>query len=130
MIASSYYDKALSNFKAAKIIFRMAVNDEEQLNLVAYHLQQSLELAIKHILACNGAPIQKTHDIDQLINYAKHSNIDLYLTPYLLEKSDVISTWEEKTRYVLGFIIEAKRLNQTINEMDNYFLILSKKLTY
>ena len=130
MIANSYYEKALSNFKAAKIIFKIACNDEEQLNLVAYHLQQSLELAIKHILMCNGVPNQKTHDIDQLIAYANNAKIELFLTPYLKDKSDMITSWETKTRYILGFMIEINKLNQTIEEMDKYFDILSKKLTY
>lgn len=129
MIATNYYEKALSNFKAAKIIFKIAIEDEEQLNFVAYHLQQSLELAIKHILALHGAPIQKTHDIDQLITFANSQNIDLYLTKYLLDKSESISTWESKTRYILGFYIDVKRLDETIKEMEKYFGILSKKLS-
>ena len=130
MIAINYYEKALSNFKAAKIIFKVAAIDEEQLNFVAYHLQQSLELAIKHILAINGSPVQQTHDIDQLINYAKSNKIDLYLTDYLRDRSDVVSTWESKTRYVLGFSVEVSKLEKTIEEFDKYFLILSKKLNY
>lgn len=130
MIANTYYDKALSNFKSAKLIFVIAKDDEEQLNQIGYHLQQALELAIKHILAVNGEPIQKTHDIDQLITYAKERKIELYLTEYLKEKADVITLWETKTRYVMGFSIEVERIKKTIEELDKYFLILSKKLTY
>ena len=130
MIASTYYDKALSNFKSAKLIFTVATDDEEQLNQAGYHLQQALELAIKHILAINGKPIQKTHDIDQLISYAKDQKIELYLTEYLKEKADIITLWETNTRYVMGFSIEVERIRKTIEELDKYFLILSKELTY
>lgn len=130
MNASTYYDKALSKFKSAKILFSFASGDEEQLNTIGFLLQQSLELAIKHILAINGVPLQKTHDLDQLIMIAKQNNIDLYLTPYLIEKSDVITLWETKTRYVMGFQIEIHRIENTIEEMGKYFTILSKKLPY
>lgn len=130
MIANSYYEKALANFRTAKILFAAASGDEEQLNAIGYHLQQSLELAIKHILATNGAPVQKTHDIDQLIAFANSNNIELYLTPYLKDKSDIITLWETKTRYVMGFFVEVSRIQNTIEEMDKYFGVLSTKLKY
>ena len=90
MLANTYYEKALSNFKTAKIVFNFASDDEEQLNIVGYHLQQAIELAIKHILALNGVPFQKTHDIDQLINIADLNNIELYLPDYIKEKADTV----------------------------------------
>lgn len=130
MSVNTYYDKALSKFKSAKLLFSFAAGDEEQLNTIGFLLQQSLELAIKHIFAINGLPLQKTHDLDQLITIAKQNNVDLYLTPYLIEKSDVITLWETKTRYVMGFQIEIHRIENTINELDKYFEILSEKLPY
>ena len=130
MNVSTYYEKALSKFKSAKILFSFASGDEEQLNTIGFLLQQSIELAIKHIFAINGLPLQKTHDLDQLINFAKENNVDLFLTPYLLEKSDVITLWETKTRYVMGFQIEVSRIENTIIEMDKYFSVLAKKLPY
>ena len=60
----------------------------------------------------------------------KKIRIDLYLTPYLLERSDIISSWETKTRYNFGFVIEINKINKMIDELDKYFLILSKKLSF
>lgn len=125
MLASTYYEKALSNFKTAKILFRTASNDEEQLNITGYHIQQSIELAIKHILSLHGKPFQKTHDLDQLINYAESNNIDLYLPEYLKDKADVISLWETKTRYIIGFKVELHRIEKALLELENYFEVLS-----
>mgnify|MGYP003312136694 CR=1 FL=1 len=130
MVASSYYEKALANFKTAKIIVSLAPNDEEQLNQAAYHLQQALELAIKHIFCIKGLPLQKTHDIDQLIVYARDSGVDLYLPDYFIQKAEMISNWESKTRYVLGFKLELEKIRTTIDELQSYFEILSKKLKY
>lgn len=125
MLASTYYDKALSNFKAAKLLFVCAPNDEEQLNIIGYHLQQTIELIIKHIFSLNGIPFQKTHDIDQLISLAESNNIELYLPEYIREKADVISLWETKTRYTMGFKVELNRISKTIDEIEKYFEILS-----
>lgn len=128
MSADNYYLRALANFKTARILFKCSSDDEQQLTIAGYHLQQALELAIKYILLINGVPIQKNHDIDQLIQIAKEKEIDLYLTEYLKEKSDVITLWETKSRYVLGFKLEAKRIEETISELEKYFDILSKKI--
>lgn len=125
MIAKTYYEKALSNYKTAKLIYYYAKNDEEQLNIVGYHMQQALELGIKHTLAMKGVPLQKTHDIDQLIAYAKANNIDLKLPDYIIEKADVITLWETKTRYILGFQIEISRIEKMLNALDEYFTSLS-----
>lgn len=130
MIANSYYEKALVNFKTAKIVFMIASSDEEQLNIAGYHLQQAVELAIKHILMGNGVPLQKTHDIDQLIRVAENYKVDLYLTEYIKEKAEVFSLWESKTRYALGYALEAKKIETAIEEIGKYFEILSKKLTF
>lgn len=124
MIADTYLKKALSNFKSAKIIFTYAKGDEEQLNMIAYHLQQTIELAIKHILCLNGIPFQKTHDLDQLITTAKQNKVELYLPEYIKEKADIISLWESKTRYVMGFYVDLERISKTIVEVENYLIKL------
>lgn len=77
MIAENYYQKALANFQNAKLTMKILSSDEEQVNLSAYHLQQALELVIKHLFLINGEQIIKTHGIDQLILDAKTKNISL-----------------------------------------------------
>jgi len=130
MIAETLYDKALANLKTAKIVFHTAPNDEEQLNIVGYHIQQSIELAIKYVFAVNGVGNLKTHDLDQLIIHAKNNHIDLYLPAYLIEHSEMISNWEIKTRYVLGYQLEATKINQALEATEEYFSILCKTLEY
>lgn len=125
MLANTYYEKALSNLKTAKIIYKMAANDDEQLNIIGYHIQQSIEFAIKHILALHGIAFQKTHDLDQLIVLSKNNGVELFLPEYLKEKADVISLWETKTRYVIGFRVEQSRIEKALIELEKYFGTLS-----
>lgn len=130
MLAKTYYEKAISNFIAAKTLVNILPNDEEQINIAAYHLQQSLELAIKHLFLINGEQIIKTHDIDQLIIDAKKKKIDLMLPDYIIEHAEIISNWESKTRYVMGYQLELNKVLRTIDELDSYFVKLAKTLTY
>jgi len=129
MTAETYYDKALANFKIAKLVIRVCRDDVEQLNIAGYHIQQAIELAIKHIFAINGAVIIKTHDIDQLIRQAEENNIDLMLPEYIVDQSEAISNWESKTRYILGYALEIKKIEKALEALDEYFLTLSKKLS-
>ena len=48
--ARTLYDKALSNYNSARILREFMGDDDEQLNIIAYHLQQALELSIKYTL--------------------------------------------------------------------------------
>jgi len=130
MIANTYYEKALANFKIAKIVYSVASNDEEQLNIAGYHIQQALELAIKHIFVINGMVIMKTHDIDQLIRQANENNIDLMLPEYIIEQSEAISNWESKTRYILGYALEIHKIDKALQALDEYFTTLASVLSY
>lgn len=129
MSADTYYEKALANLKLAKIITYKYPEDEELITIAGYHIQQALELAIKHVLSLNGVPNQKTHDIDQLIVYAESNEIELYLPNELRERADIISQWETKTRYVMGFALEYNRVAKTIENLEKYFSILTKELS-
>lgn len=130
MTASTYFEKAIANYKSAVIVFKIAFDDEEQLNIVGYHLQQALELAIKHILFTSGVSLPKTHDIDQLIVCAKDNDVDLFLSDELILKAPLISNWEVKTRYILGFKLEVQIVQGVLHEIEQYFEILYKKLKY
>ena len=76
-------------------------------------------------LALHGIAFQKTHDLDQLIVLAKNNGVELFLPEYLKEKADVISLWETKTRYVIGFRVEQSRIEKALIELEKYFGTLS-----
>lgn len=130
MIAETYYDKALSNYKSAKILYKVAKDDEEQLNIIGYHLKQALELAIKQLIYLGGVSIIKTHDIDQLILLAKQNNIELYLPEYLIDQIETLSNWEMKTRYTLGFVLDINKVEKIMNSIEEYFLVIKDKIVY
>lgn len=115
-------DKALTNFDCAKIIRKSIFNeDEEMINLVGYHLQQSIELSIKHTLEMNGVEYPSTHRIEDLIRIAKINNVNLHINDYIKEHDALLSSWEANTRYIVGYLIELEKIDRAIIELESYF---------
>ena len=120
--ARTLFDKALSNFNTARILRDHMGNDEEQLNMIAYHLQQALELSMKYTLEMNGLEYPKTHDLETLIRLAEQVDVDLRLTEYIEDHCEMFSQWEAKSRYILGYLVEVKKIDRALRELDRYFL--------
>ena len=114
-------DKAVQNLNCATIIFNSnLVQDEVYLNYVGYHLQQAVELSIKYTLENNGVEYNKTHDIEQLIQFANYNGVDLLLTEYIYEKAEMFSIWEAKTRYIKNYRLEKNKVATALNEVKQY----------
>lgn len=119
------FDKAVTNFNSALILRKFAETDESQLNIIAYHLQQSVEFAAKYILETNGVIYPKTHDIDQLVQLAEENNVNLQMQNNLIDKAEMLTLWEQKSRYVLGYKIDLKKIDAIIPKIDTYLKTLS-----
>ena len=118
--ARTLYDKAVANFKSAVLIFDNREGDEEQLNACAYHLQQSVEFALKYLLEQNGIEYPKTHDIETLIRIGTRRNAYLYLTAYIEDHAEMFSQWEAKSRYIIGYLVEERKIAKAIPEIGSY----------
>ena len=118
-------DKAVQNLNCAKILYNSELlEDEAYLNYVGYHLQQAVELSIKYILEMNGIEYSKTHDIEQLIQLASESNVDLYISDYIYDKAEMFSSWEAKTRYIMNYKLEKRKVSNAIIEVEKYIKVL------
>lgn len=125
------FDKAKQNLKVAESIYStIAINDEAYLNYVGYHIQQALELSIKYMLEMNGVNYPKTHDIDQLIRLANLNNVDLYLNEYIDDHSEMFSLWEARTRYILNYRLEKRKIERSLMETKSYLDVIDKILDY
>ncbi len=124
--ARTLYGKAAANFRSAKLLLDHANGDEEQLNLAGYHLQQALELTLKYLLEQDGVEYPKTHDIDQLIRIGNERGVDLRLSEYLTDHAEMFSMWEARSRYVLDYAIEARKLERALSEVDDYLAAIAE----
>lgn len=123
------FDKAKQNLKVAESIYStIAINDEAYLNYVGYHIQQALELSIKYMLEMNGVNYPKTHDIDQLIRLANINNVELYLNEYIDDHSEMFSLWEARTRYILNYRLEKRKIERSLMETKSYLDVIDKMM--
>ena len=111
-------DKAKSNLFQAKILFRYRTEDESIINGVAYHLQQTVELALKHHLEMMGVEYSKTHDIEVLLH-----QLDDSFFPELYPWAGTITLMEAKTRYI-------KNYRASLRTVENVFPLSEKLIQY
>ncbi|MCI8366752.1 MAG: HEPN domain-containing protein [Eggerthellaceae bacterium] len=123
--ASTLYGKAASNYRAAKTLLDYASGDEEQLNMAGFHLQQAVEFAMKYLLEQDGVEYPRTHDIDQLIRIANEGKVDLLLTEYIEDHAEMFSQWEAKSRYILDYSIEQKKIERALKAVDEYLTAIA-----
>lgn len=85
-------------------LYRYKTDDAILLNIVGYHLQQAVELALKHCLEMEGKDYPKTHDINDLL--AHFSAAADWETLELLAPK--ITELETRTRYDKDFSANVK----------------------
>ncbi len=124
----TFLDRALGNYKVAELTLQTMSNDDVCLDICAYHLQQTIELVLKYILELNGIEYPKTHKIEQLIQIAADNDVDLFLTEYIDDHSEMLSSWEAESRYKSSFSVELRKLNKAIKEIGVYLDIVQKNL--
>lgn len=98
------YDIAKTNYDSAVHLYRHKTDDAILLNIVGYHLQQAVELALKHCLEMEGKTYPKTHDINDLLAHfsaAAHWETLELLAPKITEL-------EARTRYDKDFSANVK----------------------
>ena len=110
-------DKAKQNVNVAKMIFNSSKGDEIYLNYIGYHLQQAVELAVKHGMECFGIEYPRTHDIEQLILKCKDEGIDIGVTDYVDDHSEMFTQWEAKTRYIKNYRLESRKIEKALEEV-------------
>lgn len=126
-MSQTLLDKATHNYNIAVVIAQTMDGDEAYLNYVGYHLQQSVELALKFQLEECGVQYPKTHDIDQLIRISRENELNLYIPEYIEEHAEMLSLWESRTRYVLDYQLEANKVSNTMNSVGEYIAWLQER---
>lgn len=109
-MSETLLDRAKSNYRMAEKNFQFIHEDDMYLNLTGYLLQQSVELALKHILEVNAIRYPRTHDIFTLIDLLPDSSKPIAAEVY--DKADTITSWESKTRYIKNFRLSEQILTE------------------
>lgn len=94
--------------------------EEGQIAAAAFHLQQAVELALKHLLGRSGVDYPETHSIDQLIRLGRDAGVQLYLTEYLEDHAEMLYRWEAQWESILDYTIELSAVERALSEIDDY----------
>ena len=117
------FRSAFMDFLTAKQIYETPYNDEMYLNNAAYHLQQAVEKTLKGALECVGITVPNTHKITKLIAMISHHGAHLQITEWLDDHSEVLSSWEAETRYNMDFLVEKRKLDRAVPEVETFLRI-------
>ena len=112
MRGDTLLEKAEGNFRFAVKNYHTLSGDELELNIIGYLLQQSVELAIKHVLEINGIRYEKTHQIEDLIDSCEDKGIPLQYTEEFYDFAPAITKWESKTRYIKSYVVAKRQIDR------------------
>ncbi|WP_373218273.1 HEPN domain-containing protein [Ruminococcus sp. 5_1_39BFAA] len=112
------FRSAWVDFKTAHMIWENPYNDEMILNNAAYHIQQAVEKVLKGALECVGVTVPNTHKINKLVDMIKNNGANLTVTEWIDDHSEMLSEWEAETRYNMDFIVEKRKLDRAMKEVE------------
>lgn len=112
------FRSAWLDFQTAEMIWERPQYDEMILNHAAYHLQQAVEKVLKGALECVGATVPNTHRITKLIHMVANHGANLIITEWLDDHSEMLSEWEAESRYNMDFLVERRKLERAIKEIQ------------
>ncbi len=117
------FRSAKMDYETAVMIWKSPYNDEMILNNAAYHLQQAVEKILKGALECVGVTVPNTHKISKLIKMISDHGANLVVTDWVDEHSEMLSEWEAQTRYDMDFLVEKRKLDTAMKEIQMFLEI-------
>lgn len=117
------FRSARMDLETAKTLWKTTWEDEMMLNNAAYHLQQAVEKVLKGALECVGVTVPNTHKIPKLLSMAVNNGANLVITDWIDDHSEMLSEWEAEARYNMDFIVEKRKLDKAIEEVEDFFQV-------
>ena len=119
--ADLFYYKANMDFNSAKYLFEAFKEDKIDIDIetIMFHLQQCAEKLLKALLSNKKIKINKTHDIELLINLSKTNTIKL---PTYTDILIPLSEYAVEGRYAI--------IHDDIDDIDKYIEILEDFINF
>ena len=115
------YKKARTDLKVAKNILEDFENGDDELDLevIMFHLQQSAEKLIKALLSYNRLHFTKTHSIAYLLDAINENGIEIIEN---VEELIPLTEFAVEGRYAI--------LHDDLDNVDKYIMIVTKLLEF
>lgn len=117
-------DIAKRNLVTAKTMMQFAEGDDGYLNVVGYHVEQSIELALKHYLETHGIKYPRSHDISQLTEYIPDDQMEPFEA--IEDYAANITSMEAKTRYIKNFRLSHRIVSRSLKLAEDVIAFLEK----
>lgn len=117
-------DIAKRNLVTAKTMMQFAESDDGYLNVVGYHVEQSIELALKHYLETHGIKYPRSHDISQLTEYISDDQMEPFEA--IEDYAANITSMEAKTRYIKNFRLSHRIVSKSLKLAEDLIAFLEK----
>ena len=118
--------KATVDFNASKKLLELFEKDDIELDLelIFFHMQQSVEKLLKALLTLHKIPYTKTHDIGQLITLLQNNNINLIKN---IEQFDNLTNYAVEGRYAI-IHDDIEDANIYITEIDKLLIFVREQI--
>ena len=110
----SLYSRAISDYKAGKILINHIEIDDNIVDIVGYHLQQSVEKLLKFQIELNGEDFPFTHEIGVLADLVED------VPEWIVNYSETLTKYGVRTRYSSLRIASKKLILQLYNYLEEY----------
>lgn len=70
-----------------------------------------------------GVPVTNTHKISKLVKMISDNGTNLIITDWIDEHSEMLGEWEAQTRYDLDFLVEKRKLDTAIGEVQTFLSV-------
>lgn len=88
------------------------------MNVIAFHLQQALEKAVKHQIEMSGKEFEFTHNFAKL--FRGHEDLKQKLPQVLKENLAELTEFEVASRYVRGYRDTLRKINEIYPVLREY----------
>ncbi len=130
MSEKTLLDKGKGNYKTAEIIYKNMNDDPAYLIQIGFWLQQAIELAMRYFFDEGGVEVPiGTYDLDQLVRIAKEQGIDLHLTQYITEHTEMFTLWADR-KDLPDYMIERWKVERAMEGVKEYLDFIDLAILY
>lgn len=123
---SQLLKKSENNIAIAKYTWRSASLDDSFISNTCYHLQQALELALKHLLELNAIEYPRTHNIRVLLDLCHSINLPFEIPCCVENKAPTYTNWEASSRYNDNFMASKTDVEELFNVLPDFVKNIGK----
>lgn len=115
-MSETLFNIARANMSAAYRLLKTLTDDPRDLNIIGYHLQQAVEIALKYVLESAGDDYPKSHAIATLyIRVEEIGSSGIFsdtVWESLYVQSETFTIWEAQTRYIKDWFVELGKIER------------------